>query len=118
MKTQALLPIRPITADCSTSLEHIGQGVDVGRHDTLEKLAGAMASTDADTCGDALASSRASYEMVAKTAAANIPILAAVAAPNALVTEYAQAAGLTLLGRVQPQRQQIYTHPERLRANL
>ena len=50
-------------------------------------------------------------------AAANTPILAAVSAPTALAIEYAQASGLTLLGQVQPQRQQIYTLPEQLRAS-
>jgi formate dehydrogenase accessory protein FdhD len=81
----------------------------------LDKLIGALIKSGADTNGYALVTSRASYEMVAKTAAANIPVLAAVSAPTALAIEYAQASGITLLGHVQTQQQQIYTHPERLR---
>jgi FdhD protein len=58
--------------------------------------------------------SRASYEMVAKVASCGFPILAAVSAPTSLAVQQAEDCGLTLLGFVQPGRQVIYTHPQRI----
>ena len=86
---------------------------DVGRHNALDKLTGAAALRKLAP-GMALITSRASYEMVAKAAAANIPVLAAISAPTALAITLAEQAGITLIGFAREQRLTIFTHPQRV----
>lgn len=59
--------------------------------------------------------SRASYEMVYKTASAGVGLLAAVSAPTGLAVRTAESAGLVLAGFVRGERAAVYTHPERVR---
>ncbi|XBS69739.1 formate dehydrogenase accessory sulfurtransferase FdhD [Acerihabitans sp. KWT182] len=86
---------------------------DVGRHVALDKLLGYRARVAAMP-GAVLVSSRASYEMVQKSAMCGVEILFAVSAATALAVDVAQRSGLTLVGFSKPGRAAIYTHPERI----
>jgi FdhD protein len=88
---------------------------DVGRHVALDKLLGRRAiEGEAWRPGAVLVSSRASYEMVQKSAMCGVEILFAVSAATTLAVEVAERCNLTLVGFCKPGRATIYTHPERL----
>jgi FdhD protein len=88
---------------------------DVGRHNALDKLIGAAVKAKVDpAAGFVLVTSRASFEMVQKTAVLGAPLMAAISGPTGLAVRVARESGLTLIGFARGARLTAYTHPGRL----
>jgi len=89
---------------------------DIGRHNALDKLIGAMEGGQIDPeAGFAVITSRCSFEMVQKAATVRIPILVAISAPTTMALRIAEQTGITLVALARSDSITVYANPGRIK---
>jgi len=89
---------------------------DVGRHNAMDKILGRAFMDRVDfSSACALTSGRIAADMILKAVAAGVPVVVSRSIPTTTAFEIAEAAGVTVVGRVGDAEPIVYTHPERIR---
>jgi len=89
---------------------------DIGRHNAVDKAIGQMLAQGIDRKDVSLfVSGRAGFELVQKALVSGIGMMVAVGAPSSLAVDYAEDNGMTLIGFMQKEKFNIYTHPSRVK---
>jgi len=102
-------------AALSAAGDVLASAEDVGRHNAVDKVVGALFEKKAIGGAAVLVvSGRTSFEIVQKAVVARIPIVAAVSAPSSLAVDLAKGTNLTLVGFVRDGALSVYAHPERI----
>jgi FdhD protein len=92
---------------------------DVGRHNTLDKLAGRCLLEGVDSADHILLTTgRISSEMMTKARRMKVPLVASRTSPTDLAVQRAEEWNITVVGYLRPERMHVYTHPERLRQEI
>jgi len=91
---------------------------DVGRHNAADKAIGMAALAGALPAALLVATGRASSDIIAKAARLGIPVVASFSSTTSLGVRLAEAAGITLIGYLRRNRFMVYTHPERIAADV
>jgi FdhD protein len=89
---------------------------DIGRHNAVDKVVGALLLDDKLPASDygLMVSGRASFELMQKAAVAGIPLLAAVSAPSSLAVQVALEFNMTLVGFLRGNTFNIYAGEQRI----
>ncbi len=103
------------TSALATEDEILVASEDVGRHNTIDKIAGKALQLQLDTRDRMLVTSgRISSEMLSKARRMGVPIVASRTSPTSITLDLAQAWNICVVGYVRRNSMRVYTHPHRL----